>query len=131
MGSIEMINPSTVHQPIFAYSHAVRAGNTIYVSMQLPLDIDGKLVGVGDPAAQAEQVFTNLKNVLEAAGSSLNDVVKLTTFLLHSEQRPEVMEVRKKYFGDHKAPSVIGMIKDLSVEGALVQVDAIAVTGEV
>ncbi|MCC6147963.1 MAG: RidA family protein [Anaerolineaceae bacterium] len=128
---IETVNPNTVHKPIFSYSHAVKAGSTIYVSMQLPLDIDGKLVGAGDPTAQAEQVFTNLKNVLEAAGSSLGDVVKLTTFLLHSEQRPAVMEVRKKYFGEHKAPSVLGMIKDLSVEGALVQVDAIAVVGEV
>jgi len=129
--SIELINPASVHKPIFSYSHAVKAGNTIYISMQLPLDVNGKLVGAGDPAAQAEQVFTNLKNVLEGAGSSLNDVVKLTTFILHGEQRPAVMEVRNRFFGTHRAPSIIAVVKDLAVEGALVQVDGIAVVGEV
>jgi enamine deaminase RidA (YjgF/YER057c/UK114 family) len=129
--NIEVINPKTVHKPIFSYSHAIKAGNTIYISMQLPLDINGKLVGPGDPGVQAEQVFTNLKNVLESAGSSLNDVVKLTTFIIHAEDRPAVMEARNRLFGNHKAPSIIAVVRDLAIEGALVQVDGIAVVGDV
>ena len=129
--TMEEFNPPTVHKPLFAYSHAVKAGNTIFVSMQLPLDINGQLTGGNDPAEQAEQVFTNLKNVLEGAGSSLNDVVKITTFLLQKDHRPAVMEVRNRFFGKHRAPSSIAVVKDLVIEGALVQVDGIAVVGEV
>ncbi len=127
--SIEVINPNTVHKPIFAYSHAIKAGNTIYFSMQLPINLEGQLVGPGDPVAQAEQVFTNLKNVLESAGSKMSDVVKLTTYILESDQRPKIMEVRNKYFGNHRAPSIIAVVKELAIEGALLQVDGIAVVG--
>jgi 2-iminobutanoate/2-iminopropanoate deaminase len=128
--SNEYINPATVHKPIFSYSHAVKSGNTLYISMQLPLDLSGKLVGPGDPTAQAEQVYTNLKNVLEAAGGSLKDIVKLTTLLSDIKHRPAAMEVRNRFFEKYRAPSIIGAVSDLLVEGALIQVDGIAVLGE-
>ncbi len=123
----ELINPKDVHEPIWPYAHAVKSGNTIYISAQLPLDAEGKLVGPGDPAAQAEQVFRNLQNVLKAAGASMEDVVKLTTYLLDFEYRPAVMEARNRFFGKHRAPSILAVVNDLPVEGALVEVDGIAV----
>ncbi|NPV77986.1 MAG: RidA family protein [Anaerolineae bacterium] len=123
----ELINPKDVHEPTWPYAHAVKTGNTIYISAQLPLDPEGKLVGPGDPAAQAEQVFRNLQNVLKAAGASMEDVVKLTTYLLDFEYRPAVMEARNRFFGNHRAPSILAVVNDLPVEGALVEVDGIAV----
>ncbi len=125
--SKEIINPKNVHEPIWPYAHAVKTGKTIYISAQLPLDINGKLVGKEDAAAQAEQVFTNFRNVLEAAGAKMEDVVKLTTYLLDFSYRPAVMEVRNKYFGTHRAPSILAVINDMPVEGVLVEVDGIAV----
>ncbi len=122
-----MINPPAVHPPVMAYSHAVRANKTIYVSAQLPLDKDGKLVGPGDAQQQSEQVFANLKAVLAAAGADLTDVVKLTTFLTDLAHRPAAMQVRKRFFGPHHAPSLLAIVGDLPVQGALVQVEAIAV----
>jgi enamine deaminase RidA (YjgF/YER057c/UK114 family) len=62
-----LINPENVHSPIMPYSHAVVTGDTIYLSAQLPLGVDGRLVGRDDIDAQAEQVFTNMRNVLEGA----------------------------------------------------------------
>lgn len=123
----EFFSPDTVHEPIWPYSHAVKVGKTIYISAQLPLDKDGKLVGPGDAVAQAEQVFTNLRNVLQSAGATLDDVVKLTTYLLDFSYRPAVMETRNRFFGKHRAPSILAIVNDLPVEGALVEVDGIAV----
>lgn len=121
------INPANVHPPVMPYSHAVVAGKTIYISAQLPLDQSGKLVGPNDPTAQAEQVFKNLQAVLAAAGASLDDVVKLTTYLTSLEYRPAAMEVRNRFFGQHRAPSILAIVRDLPVEGALLEVDGIAV----
>lgn len=121
------INPATVHAPVMPYSHAVVSGKTIYIAAQLPLDQAGNLVGPGDPAAQAEQVFRNLQEVLRAAGAGLQDVVKLTTYLTSLEYRPAVMETRNRFFGSHRAPSILAVVRDLPVEGALVEVDGIAV----
>lgn len=121
------VNPPNVHAPIMPYSHAAVAGKTIYISAQLPLDQNGNLVGPDDPAAQAEQVFRNLQAVLEAAGASLQDVVKLTTYLTSLEYRPAVMETRNRFFGQHRAPSILAIVTELPVAGALVEVDGIAV----
>jgi reactive intermediate/imine deaminase len=126
----EFLNPENVHEPIWPYSHAVKVGKTIYISAQLPLDMEGKLVGPGDPAIQAEQVFSNLENVLKAAGAKLEDVVKLTTYLMDFSYRPAVMEVRNRFFGRHRAPSILAIVNDLPVAGALVEVDGIAVVDD-
>jgi reactive intermediate/imine deaminase len=126
----EYLNPENVHAPIWPYSHAVKVGKTIYISAQLPLDLEGNLVGPGDPAAQAEQVFSNLQNVLNSAGANLDDVVKLTTYLLDFSYRSAVMETRNRFFGKHRAPSILAIVNDLPVEGALVEVDGIAVVDD-
>lgn len=108
----------------------LKVGNTIYISAQLPLDLDGNLVGAGNAAEQAEQVFTNLQNVLKAVGATLDDVVKLTTYLLDFSYRPAVMEMRNRFFGTHRAPSILAIVNDLPVEGAVVEVDGIAVVDD-
>ena len=126
---LDLINPDTVHPPVMPYSHAIVARDTIYVAAQLPLDLDGRLVDDEDIDAQATQVFTNLKNVLDAAGAQLDDVVKLTTYLTALEHRPAVMEARNRFFGAHRAPSIIAVVEHLPVEGALLEIDAIAVVG--
>jgi len=60
---------------------AVRAGNTIYVRGQVGTDFEGRLVGLGDPRAQAEQAMKNVKQLLEEAGSDLSHIVKTTTYI--------------------------------------------------
>ena len=59
---------------------AVRAGNTVYVRGQVGTDFEGRLVGIGDPRAQAEQAMKNVKQLLEEAGSDLSHIVKTTTY---------------------------------------------------
>ncbi|RDI61218.1 RidA family protein [Microvirga subterranea] len=67
--------------PKGAYSQAIRAGNLVFVSGQLPLDENGNLVGFADIKAQTEAVFRNIEAILAEAGSGLDQVVKTTVFL--------------------------------------------------
>ena len=78
------MNPEGVGAPLGAYSHAVtmRGGAATFVAGQVAVDIDGNLQGEDDLGRQTEVVFENLGRVLSAAGSSLGDVVKFTTFLI-------------------------------------------------
>jgi len=97
---------STEHAPaaVGPYSQAVRVGKMLYTAGQIPLDpATGRLVE-GDIAAQTEQVLRNLAAVLEAAGSSLKDVVKTTVFLKDMSNFGPMNAVYGRYF-DKKAPA--------------------------
>ena len=75
----------------------VRAGNTVYVRGQTAMDLDGKIVGIGDAAAQAENAMTCAKILLEEAGSKLQDVVKITIYITDRAYREPVYQVVGKW----------------------------------
>ncbi|HZH50835.1 MAG TPA: Rid family detoxifying hydrolase [Microvirga sp.] len=79
--------------PAGAYSQAIRAGDLVFVSGQLPLDIQGAVVGAGDIKAQTRAVLDNIAAILEAAGSSLHQVVKTTIFLTNLDDFAGMNEV--------------------------------------
>lgn len=85
-------------RPLGPYSQAVQAGNLIFVSGQLPLDGDGALIGRGDIKAQTKAVLANLSALLEAAGSSLDKVVKTTVFLADLDDFTAMNEVYAGFF---------------------------------
>jgi len=109
------------------YSQAVRAGQTLYVSGQVSLDSQGKLVGPADIAAQAAQVFANVKAVVEAGGGTLEDVVKLTTYTTSIDHRPAIAEARSRYWQSDWPSSTFVVISSLASSEYLVEVEAIAV----
>jgi reactive intermediate/imine deaminase len=125
------VNPEAVAPPIGTYSHAIRveAGDAtwIYVSGQLAFDAGGTLVGVGDLRAQTEQVFANLRAILEANGASFADVVKLTTFVTTLENLDGMREVRSRFLGGELPASTAVQIAALVVPEALIEVDLVAV----
>ena len=118
----------TDHAPaaIGPYSQAVRAGNTVYFSGQIPLDpATGNLVD-GDIAAQARRAFDNLKAVAEAAGGSLDRVVRLGLYLTDLSQFAAVNAVMQDYFAaPYPARSTIA-VSGLP-KGAAFEVDAVMV----
>ena len=122
----EVFKPAGVHPPT-GYSHAIKVGNTIYVAGQVAMDEAGNLVGGTDPAAQAEQVYTNLQRVLAAAGANLRDVVKLNTYATDMRNMRAFREVRQKYFGDHAPASTAVQVVALAQPGLLLEVEAVAV----
>lgn len=121
------IHSDAAPKAIGPYSQAVRAGNTLYLSGQTPLDpAIGKLVD-GGIEAQATRVFENLKAVLAAAGASFDDVVRVAIYMTDLGNFAAVNEVMKRYFQDpFPARSTIG-VAALPL-GAQVEIDVIAVT---
>jgi len=107
--------------PIGPYSQAVRAGNTVYVSGQIPLSAQGELVGEGDVAAQTHQVLRNLTAVLAAAGLGLADVVKCSIFVKDLGNFATINQIYGSYFGEAAAPAretveVARLPRDVQVE---------------
>ncbi|MFD4828826.1 RidA family protein [Streptomyces uncialis] len=92
--------------PATAYTHVVLGtGRFVAISGQLALDEDGNLVGAGDPAAQARQIFTNLGRCLAAAGAGFDDVVKLTYFVTDIRDLAAVREVRGDFLDPVRLPA--------------------------
>ena len=104
---------------IGAYSQAVKAGNMLFVSGQIPYDKDGNPV-VGGPGEQTRQSLENIKAILEEAGTDLSQVVKATIFASDMENFSEINDIYSQYFGK-KAPArafveVARLPKDVDVE---------------
>lgn len=126
MTSKTIISTSNAPAAIGTYSQAVQVGNTVYLSGQIPLDPTTMELVEGDFAAQAHQMFKNLSAVCEAAGGSLNHIVKLGIFLEDLSNFPIVNEVMAQYFSQpYPARAAVG-VKQLP-KGAMVEADGIMV----
>jgi len=123
------VNPGTL-AALDGFTHAIRIGFTTYVSGEVPLDSAGQLVGRGDLAAQAKQVFANLALVLRIAGNEPSDIVKLTVYVadLHPEDVAAIRAAAPTFFPDRDPPAgiVVG-VAALPREGMRIAVDAIAI----
>jgi 2-iminobutanoate/2-iminopropanoate deaminase len=108
-------------------SQGVRAGSLVAVSGQVAFDEDGQLVGHGDVVLQAQQCFRNIAAVLAAAGATLDDVVKLTTFLVDGADAARYLEVRAATFPTDPPASTTVIVAGLLVPGLLIEIEAIAV----
>ena len=118
------IHTPNAPQAIGTYSQAVRAGDTVYLSGQIPLDpATGELVS-GDMEAQVRRVFENLKAVAEASGGDLSQVVKLTVYLTDLAHFALVNRVMAQYFSQpYPARAALGVAA--LPKGAAVEMDAI------
>ena len=122
----QRINPEGLSTPMAAYSQVVRKGNMVTTAGMIALDRDGNLVGEGDIRAQTRQTLENLKTALEAAGASLQDVIKTTIFLSDFANYPGMNEVYNEYFSDcPPARATVGA--EVVLPTLLVEIDAIAV----
>ena len=110
--------------PISHYCDAVRWGDTLYISGMPPLDAQGRVVS-DDPAAQARQVFENMKIVLDAAGASFADILKVTVYLTDVNDRTKINPVRQHYFGTARPASTLIGIKELAIPGMKVEIEAV------
>ena len=128
--SIECINPADLPVPETYTQVVVATGSKlVFISGQEPEDIHGKLVGPGDLAAQARQVFANLGRALAAAGAEPKQVARITIYVVNYERDqclPIIEAARKTLFGNHKPADVVLGVASLS-PGYLIEVDAVAV----
>jgi reactive intermediate/imine deaminase len=110
--------------PISHYCDAVRFGDLLFVSGVPPTDASGKVVS-GDVAAQTRQVFLNMKLILDAAGASFADILKVTVYLLDVNDRAKINPVRKEFFGNARPASTLIGINELAIPGMKVEIEAV------
>jgi reactive intermediate/imine deaminase len=125
MARREELRVAGLAEPISHYTDAVRAGDLLFVSGCVPVDGAGRLVE-GDVVAQARQVFANVGAVLDAAGATFGDVVKVTVYLTDVDDRPAVNAVRQEVFGETRPASTLVEVSRLAIPGARIEVEAVA-----
>ena len=124
----EIVATSRAPQAIGPYSQAVRAGNLVFASGQIPIDPATKEFVAGGVAEQTEQVLKNLKAVFEAADIGLDQIVKTTVFLADMNDFIAMNEVYGKYFAENPPARATVQAARLHRD-AKVEIEAIAVSG--
>ena len=122
-------NPDGVAVPLKPYySNAVRveAGALLFISGQVALDRDGKLVGEGDLRAQAVQVHENIKAILAAEGATMADIVKVTVYVTDIRAFDDIADIREGYFPSDGPASVICEVSALAWPEFMIEVEAVA-----
>jgi len=129
--TLECINPENLPTPSTYTQVVVATGSRlVFVAGQEPEDEHGNLVGAGDLAAQARQVFANVGRALAAADARPEQVTKISIFVVghRREYLPVIEEARVALFGDHKPADTLVGVQTLSNPDYLIEVEAIAVT---
>jgi len=108
----------------FFLSQGIKFGSLVFISGQAGADDSGKIVS-GGFRSQGEQAFSNLRRALEAGGSSLQDVVKVTIFVTDMRHFQDVVELRRKYFSEPYPADTIAEIKALYDPEAMIEIEAI------
>ena len=111
--------------PIRHYCDAVRFGSLLFISGVPPTDAKGNVIGGDDVAEQTRQVFRNMKLVLDAAGASFADILKVTVYLLDVNDRTRINPVRKEYFGAARPASTLIGVSELAIPGMKVEIEAV------
>ena len=126
----EYFNPEGLFKP-GAYSHVVRAHGTTTVAIagQVALDADGNLVGKDDFAVQAIQAYANVKTALAAGGATLDDVTKMTVFIVNysPDVFPALITARKTVLGDNLPANTLIGVQALAAPEFLIEVEATAI----
>ena len=123
-------NPSTVSAPLKPYySNAIRseAGPLLWISGQVAIDKDGKLVGQNDLRVQAVQVLENIKAILRANGAGMEDIVKVTVYVTDIRAFNDIADIRESYFPSDGPASVICEVNALAWPEFLIEIEAVAV----
>jgi enamine deaminase RidA (YjgF/YER057c/UK114 family) len=134
---LEYINPKNACPPQGLYSHVARVsgGPMLFLAGQLSVDQAGNIFGKNDFAGQFRQIFDNMAAVLEGVGAGFGDVVKFTTYLVHSQDIATFMELRAAYFPKifgslPYPPNTLVIVDRLVKEEFLLEIEAVAAVGD-
>lgn len=131
-GTIERIRLADVlPEPVSHYCDAVRAGGYLFISGVVSMDRRGRVVGKGDAARQAEQIFEHVDRVLEHVHADVSRIVSVLIHLTKMEDRARINPVRIRYFGEHRPASTLVQVTRLVHPDLLVEVTCTAYLGDV
>lgn len=120
------IDPGWKWDDNLSMSQGLKVGSLLYISGQIALEPDGALVGESSMAEQARQVFDNIEIILERAGASSANVVKITAYLTDMTRYAEYSAERTRFFKGRRPASTTVEVSKLAFEGLLVEVEAVA-----
>jgi enamine deaminase RidA (YjgF/YER057c/UK114 family) len=123
----QLISSGTSWEKLYGYSRAVRLGNAVYVAGTTAVDESGKVVGEGDPYAQARFVYEKIGKALAEAGASLNDVVRVRTFVTDISWWTEVGRAQGEVFADVRPAATLVQVSALVDPRLLVEIEVDAI----
>ena len=122
-----LVPSGSPYEPVIGFSRAVRVGNSVYVAGTAPIGSDRKTVGIGDPAVQARRCLEIIQVALEAAGVSLQDVVRTRIYLTRAADWEQVGRVHGEFFKEIRPASTMVQVAQLLEPEWLVEIEADAV----
>jgi enamine deaminase RidA (YjgF/YER057c/UK114 family) len=130
--AMQPVKPPSLPKPAgFAHGWEVQGGKTIYIAGQVGMDRDGHVVGKGDLVVQFRQVCENLKAIVTARAGHLDDIVKLTIYVLskteYKARGREIGAVYREYFGQHYPAMTLVEVRGLYDDDCLLEIEGVAV----
>ena len=124
---VRIKSPKVAEPPPHSWSPALRVGDHVYIAGQVAVNSKGKSVGRADALAQGRQVFRNIKALVEQAGGSMEDLVKITVYLTDIRHSEEVRQARNEFIKGEPPTSTLLVVTALASPYFLVEIDAVAV----
>lgn len=129
MPKSRIYSPAVAEAPPGRWSNAIRAGEFLFLSGQVSRSNDGRTIEGKGEYEQSRIIFTKIKNLVEAAGGTTDDVVKVTIYVVNIKQNTEVWRARQEFFSGDFPASTLVQVAALGSPEVLVEIEAIAHIG--